>query len=193
MGKFLLLLLGVFILFCACEDEAKNPGNYNLKSELNIIDVTTKNGTDISLNVFRSIDSTYVRFYEKNDTLKDESGKPILGEDGKYIVTKDTIYYKGNITAKFIEFEKIILDSPADTIYVSLESNAKWLAPMPSAGGKVQWFFTQRLAGGGDGTIIAAVTRNRNKRRAIDAVQYVYTSDSTVMCKLTFNQIGENE
>ena len=116
-----------------------------------------------------------------------------MGEDCKYIVTKDTIYYKGNITAKFIEFEKIILDSPADTIYVSLESNAKWLAPMPSAGGKVQWVFTQRLAGGGDGTIIAAVTRNRNKRRAIDAVQYVYTSDSTVMCKLTFNQIGENE
>ena len=107
MRKFLLLLLGVFILFCACEDEAKNPGNYNLKTELNIIDVTTKNGTDISLNVFRSIDSTYVRFYEKNDTLKDESGKPILGEDGKYIVTKDTIYYKGNITAKFIENSEV--------------------------------------------------------------------------------------
>mgnify|MGYP001782406270 FL=1 len=78
MRKFLLLLLGVFILLCACEDEAKNPGNYNLKSELNIIDITTKNGTDISLNVLRSIDSTYVRFYEKNDTLKDEDRKSVV-------------------------------------------------------------------------------------------------------------------
>lgn len=182
---YFLLLVGGFASFCACEDEAENPGDYNLKSTLKLVDISTTKGANVSLNVLRSIDSTYVRFYVESDTT--------LGDDGKPVITKDTIYYNGNITAKFIEYEKVILDSPADTIYISLESNAKWLAPMPSAGGKVQWFFTQRLAGGGDGTIIAAVTRNRNKRRAIDAVQYVYSSDSTVMCKLTFNQNGEKE
>ena len=187
MRKFFyfLLLFGGLMNFYACEEEAKNPGDYNLKSTLNVVDIRTKNGTDISLNVLRSIDSTYVRFYEKNDTT--------IGDDDKLVITKDTIYYNGKITAKFIEFEKIMLNSPADTIYISLESNAKWLAPMPSAGGKVQWFFTQRLAGGGDGTVIAAITRNRNNKRAVDAVQYVLTTDSTVMCKLTFNQVGERD
>lgn len=180
-----LLLLGGLVSLYACEEEAKNPGDYNLKSELKVVDVSTKNRVDVSLNILRSIDSTYVRFYERNDTMKN-NGVPVVDENGKYIITKDTVYYNSRITAKFIELEKIILPSPVDTIYISLESNSKWIAPMPSANGEVQWFFTQRLAGGGDGTVIAAVTRCKYYTRV--AEQYILTPDSTVMYKLTFEQ-----
>lgn len=188
-----LLFLGCFLSFYACEDVAKNPGDYNLKSELVVTGVKTKSGVEIPMNTLRTIDSTYVRFYEKPDTLKDENGEYVVNEKGEYTIKKDTIYYNGRITAKFVEMEEIILDTPADTIYISLESNAKWLAPMPSTEGRVKWFNTQRLAGGGDGNVVADVTRNRNKRRPVTAIQYILTSDSTIMYKLSFNQKGESE
>ena len=187
------LLLFGFIGFYSCEKEAENPGDYNLKSELRVLGVSTKNLGDLDMKVLRCIDTTYVRFYETNDTLVDANGNPILNNKGQLQITKDTTYYNGNITAKFVEIEKFTLDSPIDTIYVSLESNAKWQAPMPSSGGKAQWFFTQRLAGGGDGTMIASIVRNKNYTRSVDAVQYILTSDSTTMYKLVFGQKGEKD
>lgn len=189
---YFLLLFG-FISFYSCEQEAENPGDYNLKSELKVLGISTKILGDLDMKILRSIDTTYVRFYETNDTLVDINGNPILDDKGKLQITKDTTYYEGNITAKFVEIEKVLLDSPIDTIYVSLESNSKWQAPMPSSGGKAQWFFTQRLAGGGDGTMIASVTRNKNYARSVDAVQYILTSDSTTMYKLVFGQKGEKD
>lgn len=64
---------------------------------------------------------------------------------------------------------------------------------MPNAGGKAQWFFTQRLAGGGDGTVVASVVRNKYYKKTVDAVQYILTSDSTTMYKLVFGQRGEKD
>lgn len=191
---YFLLLLGGLTGFYSCEKEATNPGDYNLKSDLRVLGISTRNLGDLEMKILRSIDTTYVRFFVTNDTLIDvASGEPILDKDGKLQITKDTTYYEGNITAKFVEIEKVLLDSPIDTIYVSLESNAKWQAPMPSSGGKAQWFFTQRLAGGGDGTMIASVARNKNYTRSVDAVQYILTSDSTTMYKLVFGQKGEKD
>lgn len=189
---YFLLLFG-FIGFYSCEKEAENPGDYNLKSELRVLGISTRNMGNLDMKILRSIDTTYVRFYVTSDTLVDVGGNPILDEGGKLQITKDTTYYNGNITAKFVEIEKVALDSPADTIYVSLESNAKWQAPMPSSGDKAQWFFTQRLAGGGDGTVVASIVRNKNYTRKVDAVQYILTSDSTTMYKLVFGQRGEKD
>lgn len=189
---YFLLLVG-FMGIYSCEKEAENPGDYNLKTELRVLGISTKNLGDLDMKILRSIDTTYVRFYVMSDTLVDVNGNPILDAEGKLQITKDTTYYNGNITAKFVEIEKVTLDSPVDTIYVSLESNAKWQAPMPSSGGKAQWFFTQRLAGGGDGTMIASVVRNKNFKRSVDAVQYILTSDSMTMYKLVFGQRGEKD
>ena len=151
----------------------------------------SKGNHSYSLNVARSIDSTYHYFYTVADTLKDQNGNYILDESGKYQITYDSIYYDSTITAKFTEMEKIVLEPDIDTLLISVVSNSKWKAPMPGSGGKVQWFFTQNLAGGGDGTLTVAVTRNRNaSSRAADAVQYVHTPDSTVMYKLVFGQKG---
>lgn len=179
--------------FTSCSDDATNFGDCTIKSALEVTGVTTKSGNELEFSVLREIDTTYVRFYTKKDTLKDENGDYILDDKGKYQIKDDTIYYKGNITARFVEIAHMTLESPADTILISVGSNSKWNAPMPSAGGKAQWFFTQRLAGGGDGTVVATVTRNRNSKRPVDAVQYILTPDSTVMYQLTFSQKGERD
>lgn len=190
---YFLLLLG-FVGLYSCEKEAENPGDYDLKSELKVLGISTKNLGDLDVKVVRSIDTTYVRYYVVNrDTLVDTDGEPILDKDGKLQITRDTVYYNSNITAKFVELEKVELGPSVDTIYVSLESNAKWQAPMPNAGGKAQWFFTQRLAGGGDGTVVASVVRNKYYKKTVDAVQYILTSDSTTMYKLVFSQRGEKD
>lgn len=195
MKKFLYLILlcGVFPCFIACEDEPKNPGDFNLKSELKVISVSTKSGKTFDVNVLRSIDTIYVRSYERKDTLKDAEGNYILAPDGSYQIEKVEVFYEGRITAKYTEIEKIILDTNADTVNIDLESNAKWNAPIPSSGGKTAWFFTQRLAGGGDATVRASVTRNTGRTRKVDAVQYILTNDSTVMYKLVFGQVGEKK
>lgn len=190
---YLILLLGTISSMLSCEKEAKNPGDFNLKAELKVTAISAKSGSVFDVNVIRSIDSTYRYYYTEKDTLKDSSGEYILSEEGKLQITDDTIYYNSKKTAKFIELEKITLEPNIDTIHISLESNAKWLAPMPGSGDRAQWFFTQNLAGGGDGTIVAAVTRNRNFTRPVDAIQYIHTSDSMVMYKVTFGQKGERD
>lgn len=191
--SFYTFLVGslLYFTFSACEKEAKNPGDFNLKSTLEVTDIISKSNNSYTFNVARSIDSTYHYFYTVSDTLKDQNGNYILDDHGFYQITKDSIYYDSEITAKFIEMEKIMLEPDIDTLSISVVSNSKWKAPMPSSGGKVQWFFTQNLAGGGDGTLTVAVTRNRNaSNRAVDAVQYVHTPDSTIMYKLVFGQKG---
>ncbi|WP_303071651.1 hypothetical protein [Bacteroides nordii] len=195
MKKFLYLILlcGGFSCFIACEDEAKNPGDFNLKSELKVISVSTKSGKTFDVKVLRSIDTTYVRSYEKKDTLKDAEGNYILAPDGSYQIEKTDIFYEGGITAKYTEIEKMLLDANADTINIDMESNAKWNAPIPSSGGRLAWFFTQKLAGGGDATVRASVTHNTGKTRKVDAAQYILTGDSTVMYKLVFGQVGEKD
>lgn len=189
---YFIFLIGGLLYLSSCEKEAKNPGDFSLKSELEVRGITSKSGKVFDMEILRSIDSTYQYFYEKKDTLKDESGNYVL-EGGKYQVTTDSVYYNGSITAKFIELKKIVLEPELDTITVALRSNAKWKAPMPSSGGKVQWFFTQNLAGGGDGEVIIAVTKNKNYERTVDAEQYILTSDSTIMYKLVFGQKGEKD
>ena len=189
---YFIFLIGGLLYLSSCEKEAKNPGDFSLKSELEVRGITSKSGKVFDMEVLRSIDSTYQYFYEKKDTLKDESGNYVL-EGGKYQVTTDSVDYNGSITAKFIELKKIVLEPELDTITVALRSNAKWKAPMPSSGGKVQWFFTQNLAGGGDGEVIIAVTKNKNYERTVDAEQYILTSDSTIMYKLVFGQKGEKD
>ncbi len=189
---YFIFLIGGLSYLSSCEKEAKNPGDFSLKSELEVIGITSKSGEVFDLEVLRSIDSTYRYFYEKKDTLKDESGNYIF-ESGKYQVRIDSVYYNSNITAKFVELKKIILEPRMDTILIALRSNAKWKAPMPSSGGKAQWFFTQNLAGGGNGKVTVAVTRNKNYERTVDAEQYILTSDSTIMYKLVFGQKGERD
>lgn len=205
MKKLLFLFAAALVVanaLTACDDDvAKNPGDFSLKPTLEIEPVVTSiTGTQYQLSKVREIDTTYVYFYLKEDTARDASGEFVIGPDGNYVVTVDTVYYNSKITAKFTEYGLVTLPAPADTFRVALKSNSKWKAPVPGTGGKVQWFYNYNIltgatttAGGGDGEVNFRVSRNRNKNpRAVVAVQDILTEDSTVMVRLRFMQEGES-
>lgn len=189
------LLFGGLLVFFSCEKNGMdNPGDFSLKATLSVVGISTKSGLDFPVNVLRTIDSTYVRTYQRTDTVKDENGDYVLDAEGKYTFVKVDVEYEGNITAKFVELEKILLESPVDTVVVEIATNAIWKAPIPSTGGRAAWFLTQRTAGGGDAYVRAAIIQNKSKNpRKVDAVQYIFTSDSTIMYKLVFGQKGADQ
>lgn len=200
---FVPLLLGVISAFVvSCDDNTKdNPGDYSLKATLELDPlIVSTSGNEYNLKVARVVDTTYRYFYTVKDTTKDADGEPVIGGDGKLIIKTDTIYYDSKITAKLTEYELLELPSNADTFTIKLSSNARWKAPVPDAKGKVQWFFNYNLitggsstSGGGDGNVFFRVTRNKNYRRAVVAVQDIMTSDSTVLARLNFVQKGEKD
>ena len=64
----------------------------------------------------------------------------------------------------------------------------------------MQWFYnynvrpgTPSTAGGGDGWVDFRVSRNKNKRRSVVAVQDIYTNDSSAFVRLHFAQRGEKD
>jgi len=200
-------LIYPFALLCAacivtaCDKEAENPGDFNMKSTLSVGNaVVCIHGDQYPLTVARQIDTTYTTYTVQYDTVKDSNGDPVIGSDGKVVTNADTVPVYSNITAAFTEYEPITLPSAADTFTVKLYSNAKWNAPVPDAGGKVQWYYTYNLitgtssiTGGGDSEVDFRVTRNKNKKRSVTAVQDIMTQDSTVLVRLRFNQAGEKD
>lgn len=180
--KKLFYAAAMLLALSACDNEATNPGDFSVKSTLSVERIWTESGQEYPVTVVRETDTVYQasRFV----TLTDEA----TGEE-----TEVEEWYDTDTRGHFVELALNTLPSPADTIYIKVNSNAKWRAPMPDNGGKTQWFFTQRQAGGGDGTVVATVNRNRNKQRPVNADQYIMTSDSTVMFKVSFAQKGEND
>lgn len=170
------LLYGAAVLLavCACDDEVTNPGDFTVQSTLSVERIWTASGKEYPVNIVREKDTVYQasKFDEETDEL---------------------VWYDTDTRGHFVELSLNTLPPEADTIFIKVKSNAKWKAPMPDNGGKTQWYFTTRQAGGGDGTVVANVTRNRNKQRPVDAAQYVMTSDSAVMYKVTFAQTGEKD
>lgn len=185
---------------CEKEDVLNTFGDYSIRSQLELIpELVSIHGDTIPLTVSRSIDTTYRYFRTEEDTIKDENDEPLLDASGKLQFVYDTIWFNGT-TGKFTEFELLELPSQADTFSITLRSNAQWKAPVPSAGGKVQWYFnynvrtgTTSTAGGGDGWVDFRVTRNKNKRRSVIAVQDIYTNDSSAFVRLHFVQKGEKD
>ena len=185
----------------ACDNEATNPGDYELKSSLELVpELTSTGGFTAVFSELRSKDTTYTYPKIITDTLRDEEGTPIIGQDGILSTKSDTLWQPGNITAHFTEYNIIELPSKADTFTISLKSNAQWKAPVPSSGGKVQWYYNYNLitgststSGGGDGYVFFRVSRNRGRRRAIVAVQDIMTNDSTQLIRLRFVQKGERD
>lgn len=197
-----ILCVTALLLSASCEkDDTLNTfGDYSVRSQLELIpQVVSIHGDTIPLIVSRSIDTTYRYFRTEEDTIKDEAGEPLLDAGGNLQFVYDTIWSYGT-TGKFTEYELVELPSQADTFSISLRSNAQWKAPVPSTGGKVQWFYnynvrtgTTSTAGGGDGWVDFRVSRNKNKRRSVVAVQDIYTNDSSAFVRLHFAQRGEKD
>ena len=197
-----ILCVTAILLSASCEkDDTLNTfGDYSVRSQLELIpQVVSIHGDTIPLVLSRSIDTTYRYFRTEEDTIKDEAGEPLLDAGGNLQFVYDTIWSYGT-TGRFTEYELVELPSRADTFSISLRSNAQWKAPVPSTGGKVQWFYnynvrtgTTSTAGGGDGWVDFRVSRNKNKRRSVVAVQDIYTNDSSAFVRLHFAQRGEKD
>lgn len=197
-----ILCVTALLLSASCEkDDTLNTfGDYSVRSQLELIpELVSIHGDTIPLTVSRCIDTTYRYFRTEEDTIKDENGEYLLDASGKLQFVYDTIWFYGT-TGKFTEYELLTLPSQADTFSITLRSNAQWKAPVPSAGGKVQWYFnynvrtgTTSTAGGGDGWVDFRVTRNKNKKRSVTAVQDIYTNDSSAFVRLHFAQRGEKD
>ena len=197
-----ILSMAVLLLVAACEREyiLNTYGDYSIQSQLELLpEVVSINGDVYPLTVSRSIDTTYRYFRTEEDTVRNVEGKPLLDANGKLQFVYDTIWFNGT-TGRFTEYELVELPATADTFTISLRSNAQWKAPVPSTGGKVQWYYnynirtgTTSTAGGGDGFVDFRVSRNRNYKRAVIAVQDIYTNDSTAFIRLHFRQRGERD
>jgi hypothetical protein len=185
------LALGI----ASCEETPSNPGDFNLKATLELGDVVTGvSGNTYALKVARTADTTYQHAYTVTDTLLNADGTYQRDEQGRYVTTSETKYY-GTKTATLVEMEPITLASIADTLSLSVISNARWLADVPDAGGKTQWYFNYNstTAGGGDATYQFRTTRNRNATRPITMMQTFLTSDSSKIIIVPFKQLGEKD
>lgn len=208
-----LAAFGCVLCFFACEKEAENPGDFDLKAELAFdpMQVTSLHGQSYALEEEAVFDTAYTDTYIHIDTtfLTDEYGNYVLDEKGKkipmrdgngeVISTKTPVTFRTGKKGVFHKMKLVTLESKADTFTINIRSNAKWLAPQ-YAPEKAQWFFNYNLRtggnslmGGGDGEFYFRVLRNKNYSRKELVPQYIYTSDSTVMYQLNFGQAGEKD
>lgn len=106
----------------------------------------------------------------------------------------DTTFTAGTKTARYVELVPVVIAAQRNEIHIDLKSNARWQAPTPDFQGKIAWYLTQNVNGGGDATIKVKILAGlATKRRPVLAQQYIYSRDSLVMYKLVFDQKAQNE
>lgn len=192
---YLAAATGMIAMFAACEDELKNPGDFSVKSELELTQVRSlSNGHVYPLSVARSIDTTYRYYYTVYDTVKDAEGNPVLGTDGRLQISTEEKYYLSKITAKFVEFDTIFIpsyeDLAVDTLSLDIVSNANWRAPELTT--PVTWYSVVNASstGGGDGAFLFSVNQFKNEISRHKVQQDLFTRDSTLMFRLHFRHYG---
>lgn len=179
----------------ACEDDPKNPGDFGMKSVLELTNIRSlTNGQVYPLSVARTIDTTYHYYYNVYDTVKDAEGNPILGTDGKLQISTEEKFYLSKITAKLVEFDTIFFPSfegvALDTMSLDIKSNANWRAP--ELVNAVTWYSVVNASstGGGDGAFLFSVKQFKNDLSKHIVKQDIFTRDSTLMFRLYFRHYG---
>lgn len=205
MKKLIYLLAGVALTGClaACDDDKDNPGDFSLKSELELGDITTALGHYYPLVVDETKDTVYEYFYTAYDTIYNELGEVQFDEFGDTLVEKRKASYFSKKTAKLIRMKPVELFPEADTITIPVRTNALWQAPKPifsivQADGEVKILddFMKNeqstLAGGGNSRIILSVAVN-SRMRSYGGVQTIFTRDSLTMYKIPFKQAARGK
>lgn len=197
---FSVLGLAAATALTACDNEPKNPGDFSVKSKLEVVGVRSLvTGTEYPLVVARSIDSTYRYTQTVYDTLRDVSGEFVLGDDGKLVITEHDEYTFSKITAKFVEFEPITIpsyeDIEMDTIEVALQTNANWISDggnISIEGQPVTWYsvLNSTSTGGGDGSMLIGVKKFAGTTSKHIKERTLLTRDSTVMYSFRFIHTG---
>lgn len=181
--------------FASCDDEAGPDGNYGEKIPvsfaLNSVSLLSDPSETYPLTVDPSAktDTTYIYTYQKRDTVFDSEGKPEIRPDGSMNVNVQTIEYEGPITARYYVYEPIVVKAEMDEYIVELSSNARW-----TVGTLVGTAIScPRLSGSGDGYTQFKLNLNRSQTARRQSIAYIYSNDSTVMHKLTFEQKKRGE
>lgn len=186
--KKIVYLIAAGVIACgiaACQDEPKNPGDYSVEATLTTGDVVSlSTGKTYPVNIERTVDTVFYTYAVKRDTT--------FGPDREVIsIVNDTTYTPSRYT-KFYDASLITLDSPADTFSLPIKTNAKWISPVPETEATAAWLYNDATgSGGGDGKIVLRVGRNRNATRRYASYVYIFTSDSSVMYRIPFGQLGE--
>ncbi|MCK9507712.1 MAG: hypothetical protein M0Q54_04670 [Pigmentiphaga sp.] len=194
LKKIILIFFSLCVILYACEEKVENPGDFNLKSSLEIVQIYDTLGNQYPVEVLRTMDTTYHYPRITSDTLKDVHGNPLLDSNHSLQITQDTTYVAGTKTAQFVELKTILLVSDRNELHIDIQTNARWQAPTPDFGTKLAWFITQTSNGGGSASIIARISNGLpSSRRPLLANQFIFTRDSLVMYKVSFDQKGRNE
>lgn len=190
-----LILTGALLAFvAACENEPENPGDFSIKSELDLAGLVSENtGTQYTLNVARQADTVYEYFYNVNDTLKDANGEPLVGSDGKLQITTTQKSYFSKKTARLIEYEPILLPSyenlEFDTLSLSFKSNAAW--NVIELATPVNWYApVSSYSVGGDGAFKFSIKKWSGDVSRFVVKQEIMTQDSLVLHRFFFKHSG---
>ena len=169
----------------SCDNEPKNPGNFDIKAELKVVDfIADQTGVVYPVEIEQVIDSIFLDRVAVKDTTYDA--------DGNQVITTDSVTVKRNHITKFYVAKQIVLPPEADTYTINIESNAKWVAPAAVRQGGANYFQNDGvLAGGGDGnlnyhTLDATTVVNRPNPFTLN----VFTSDTTVWYRIPVTQLG---
>lgn len=183
---YLLAAIGVTWGIVSCDSEPKNPGDFSIKSTMEVGSIMSLvNGQTYNLKVMRDFDTIFKNGVQVWDTVFDANGEFVSR-------TADTIWVPAKHNTRYVEMEPVVFEAQADTFSLNLSTNAKWESPSPIS--SVPWIYNESTtAGGGDGTIIFRIARNRNFKRSTYTPMYIYTSDSTVFYKIPFGQKGEKD
>lgn len=200
MKKLIYLLAGVGILsgFAACDDDNDNPGDFSLKSTLELGTITSALGHVYPLTVDEIKDTVYEYFYTAHDTVYNELGEVQYDEFGDTLVNHYEDSYFSKKTAKLIRMKQVVLFGEPDTLTIPVASNAQWLAPMPTfmLGEKPQtsWFdnYESTLSGGGNSYVKLTVKTTRGNR-VYSGYQTILTKDSLTMYVIPFQQVGRGQ
>lgn len=195
-----LFILSVVIFACKSPIVDIDP-----PAEFRIVQLRDTVGNNYQIKVKYSTDSTWVYQRVKADTMKDNSGNPIRDAQNKYIINYDTTYSPGLKKGKYILLDTILLPALEgkynNLLYVDIESNARWLAPLNKQGRT--WFIPEVATGGGDGTAsfkvdVAWVNRRSTYKRPDQrdrqpVKQSFFTRDSAVLYEIVVDQKGYRE
>lgn len=187
--KKIFYLLAVGLLTCgvvACDNEPKNPGDFDLQSELGVGEMySLLNGDFYPLEVERTYDTTFYSYRKFTSYNIDPQTGDTLGsypDSAVYSVKESKIFMTNSVT----------LPALADTFKVNVISNARWNAPTPSANLRGQGqIYVVKSTGGGDGymTFRTENWSNANTIRATNVC--IITSDSSRIYMIPTFQLGD--
>lgn len=200
MKKLIYLIVGLGLLggFAACDDDNDNPGDFSMKSTLELGSITSALGHVYPLTVDETKDTVYEYFYIKVDTVRDELGQIVYDEFGDTVFNKYQASYFSKKTAKLIRMKQVVLFGAADTLTIPVTSNARWNAPAPrfilNEEEQARWMdnYQSTLAGGGNSNVKLTVNSPR-AARAYSGYQTILTSDSMLMYVIPFQQVARGQ